>query len=116
MSYDLKPVKAPKLKGLGLRLFTFLIESPFFRPLILPGLFKTTGVASFRKRVSAAAPTNYPLVKTSKPTVQSSSALEVTETAVSGANQGAQSNFRFSSINDYAKAYRAGSVSPIGNW
>jgi hypothetical protein len=40
MAYDLKPVKVPKLRGLGLRLFTAMVESAWFRPLMMPSLLK----------------------------------------------------------------------------
>ena len=69
MAYDLKPVKVPKLRGLGLRLFTAMVESPIFRPMVLPSLLRNAGVIAFRKRSPQAAPTTYPLVKARETTV-----------------------------------------------
>ena len=62
MAYDLKPVRATKLRGLGLRLITTMMESGFFRPILLPSLLKATGVTAFRKWTPQAAPTTYPFV------------------------------------------------------
>jgi Asp-tRNA(Asn)/Glu-tRNA(Gln) amidotransferase A subunit family amidase len=112
MPYDLKHVRAPKLRGFGLRIVTALMENAFFRPFLLPGLLKNTGVAAFRKSVSQAAPTNFPLVKPPEPQGQSSTQLEVAEAVAAAENGSESSQFRFSSITDYARAYRDRSVSP----
>jgi Asp-tRNA(Asn)/Glu-tRNA(Gln) amidotransferase A subunit family amidase len=116
MSYDLKPVRAPKLGGPGLRIFAALIESALFRPFLLPGLFKKTGVAAFRKQSSKAAPTSYPLVKPAEPLTQCPR-LELVEIVAGAEPKIEPQGFRFPSITDFARAYRDGSVSPeeIGN-
>lgn len=112
MTYNLKPVKAPKLRGLGLRLFTVLIESKWVRPLLMPGLIKSTGVAAFRRIVSQSAPTNLPLVKPSEPLIRTSSQYDVAEAVAAVRDEEGSSGFQFSSITDYARSYRDQSVSP----
>lgn len=115
MAYDLKPVKAPKLKGLGLRLFTALLESRFFRPLLLPTLFKNTGLTGFRKIIADVEPTNTPLVRTGDAKVREAPAQEgaaAAEAAAAVKNESRVSGFQFSSITDYATAYREQSLSP----
>lgn len=67
MSYDLKPVETPKLKGLALRVVTTLMESALFRPLLLPGLLKKAGVTAFRKKVVEAPPVTHPMVAPAEP-------------------------------------------------
>lgn len=110
MSYDLKPVKAPRLRGLGLRVVAQLMESALFRPLLLPGLFKNTGVAAFRKKTSEAAPTNYPLDRPSERNSEYRRMEAVGCFAENDSNPGP--GFQFSSIKDFASAYREGLASP----
>ena len=114
MAYDLKSVKVPKLRGLGLRLFTAMVESAWFRPLVMPSLLKNAGVIAFRQRTPQAAPTTYPLVeareaRVSAPQHEGADAAEAVALKNSGA---APAQFRFSSITDYARAYRDQGVSP----
>ncbi len=60
MTYQLKRVRAPKLKGLALRAFTGLMESRLGGPLLLPGLLKNSGMTEFRELQPTAVPTMYP--------------------------------------------------------
>jgi Asp-tRNA(Asn)/Glu-tRNA(Gln) amidotransferase A subunit family amidase len=112
MAYDLKPTKAPKLRGLGLRMVTALMENAVFRPLLLPGLLKNAGVLAFRKHLSQAAPTNYPLVKPQEAQVRATTQHEAAEAVAATKHESTSSQFRFSSITDYARAYRNQGVSP----
>lgn len=111
MSYDLRPVKAPRLRGLSLRIVAALMESSLFRSFLLPGLFKNTGVTAFRNASSEADPTNHPLVISSDPVVPNRR-IELVETVAVAEPKSASPGFRFSSITDFARAYREGSVSP----
>ena len=52
MAYDLKSVKAPRLAGLGLRIFANLIEWGFPGKLIIPQLLRDAGVTAFRRKAS----------------------------------------------------------------
>jgi Asp-tRNA(Asn)/Glu-tRNA(Gln) amidotransferase A subunit family amidase len=115
MAYDLKPVRAPKLRGLGLRFFTALLESRLFRPLLLPSLLRNTGVARFRKHLSQAAPTNFPLVgydeSPARETPQHEGA-DAGEAVAATMFESRAPQFRFASITDYARAYRDQCISP----
>jgi Asp-tRNA(Asn)/Glu-tRNA(Gln) amidotransferase A subunit family amidase len=114
MAYDLKPVRATKLRGLGLRLITTMMESGFFRPILLPSLLRNTGVTAFRKWTPQAAPTTYPFVAPREALVPApeQEGADAVETVVRDAATTAPSGFRFASITDYARAYRDQSASP----
>lgn len=115
MAYDLKPVRAPRLRGLGLRLSTALVESALLRPLLLPSLLKNAGVVAFRKHRSQVAPTNHPLVKPPEQEVQTIPehvGAKAAEAVAATEPESRASQFHFASITDYAGAYRDQSISP----
>ena len=119
MAYNLKPVSSPKLRGLGLRLSTVLMEIALFRRFLLPGILKNVGVTTFRKFRSQATPTFFPLVQALEPqarnTTTQQEAVETAETVATTEYdaESTQSNFpSFSSITDYARVYRDQSVPP----
>ena len=56
MTYDIKPVRAPRLSGYPLRLFVKLLENPLISPLLVPKLFRDMGIAAFRKKVLSELP------------------------------------------------------------
>ncbi|MCX6880739.1 MAG: amidase [Verrucomicrobia bacterium] len=114
MAYDLKHVRVPRLRGVGLRLITAMMESKFFRPLLLPSLLRDTGVKEFRQGTPQAAPTTYPLVASREPLVPApeQEGAAVVEAVVRDAAKTAPSGFCFASITDYARAYRDQSASP----
>ncbi|MFK7911089.1 MAG: amidase [Akkermansiaceae bacterium] len=112
MAYDLKPVKAPKLKGLILRLVTVLMESPLTRPLLMPSVLKSVGVNRFRKRQTQAEPTHFPVIKSQDVQVSKTSPQEIAEQVAAEKNEIDSTQFRFSSITDYARAYHEKSISP----
>lgn len=111
MSYDLKPVKTPKLKGLGLRVVTRLMESALVRSFLLPDLFRKTGIAAFRKLTLNAAPVSHPLVMPAEPG-EEDRRLEQMEAVVDEDPHLEPPGFHFSTIADFAKSYRDGTVSP----
>ena len=115
MAYELKPVRAPKLRGLGLRIFTALVECACFRPLVLPSVFKNIGVVAFREHISEAAPTGFPLVQPREHAFRSAPQCTGAETAEAVAvaeTASSTKRFRHASITDYARAYRSQDASP----
>lgn len=48
MQYDLRVLKAPRLGGLGLRLFTWLAETWIFRLILAPKLMRDSGLPQAR--------------------------------------------------------------------
>lgn len=116
MSYQRIPVKAPKLKGTALRLFTILVENRFSRAVLLPSLLRSTGITAFRKHRPEGVAGNLPLVRGghAKDDAQVRG-VEVVDELLAGGDGGdraAPSSFRFFTIADYARAYRSGELSP----
>jgi len=61
-SYDLASVKAPRLSGLALRIFAWLLErGGLVARLVLPKLYKDVGLTRFRKLEPRSAPTLLPV-------------------------------------------------------
>ena len=106
--YDLKSVKLPYLSGFLLRLMVFLIEGPL-KKMLIPSLFKNAGITWLRKQEFADTPTSFPIHFVDKPVKEEYSLpKEQWPTAPSNSGQG----FHFTTIFDYAKAYRGEKISP----
>lgn len=116
MSYQRNPVKAPKLKGFLLQVFTALIESRISRAILLPGLLRNTGLTAFRKHQPKGVAANLPLVCGQ----QSTSAHDYQGIALANelaankprSDRESSSSFRFVTVIDYARAYREKRRSP----
>jgi len=108
VEYDLKSVKLPYLSGLLLRFFTWLIESPF-RGLLIPNLFRNAGITWLRKQEFEEPPTLLPIHYTGSLTNEEvripKKDWPISQTIKS-------SDFQFSSIFDYANAYRERKITP----
>ena len=109
MAYDLKSVKAPRLAGLGLRIFANLIEWGFPGKLIIPQLLRDAGVTAFRRKASNEVPTLKPLVEVS---VRTSGAASKAELKRIGALKAKPVGFRFPTASDYVSAYKKGRTNP----
>jgi Asp-tRNA(Asn)/Glu-tRNA(Gln) amidotransferase A subunit family amidase len=96
--YDLKPVRAPRLRGSALRLATTLLEHRVIRALAAPLLARVTGLADLRAAEINEPPSFLPLHAGERATA----AAETTVAASRGPG------FRFRGIRDYEAAYRAG--------
>jgi Asp-tRNA(Asn)/Glu-tRNA(Gln) amidotransferase A subunit family amidase len=107
--YDLKSVKMPYLSGFALRLFTELLESPV-RGLLLPKLLRDGGIAWLREQHFEEAPTFQPLHYTREP---AQIGVRVPEVEFPGPPAASQSGFHFSTVHDYAQAYREGATTPL---
>lgn len=105
--YDLKSVKLPYLAGGALKLFASLLEGPL-QGLLIPNLFESAGITRLRKRQFDAPPTNFPIHYTG--TLQTKSASIPKAQWPNTPSQG--KGFQFSSIFDFAKAYRDGKTTP----
>lgn len=107
-SYNLKPVKLPRLAGAPLKLFVSLLEFPLTRPLLLPSLLESGGIAAFRQRDFPEAPTFTPSWQDSS--LEQSAPLDDVSLPLPGSAAG---GFRFASIADYHAAYRRGETNPL---
>ncbi|OGN73650.1 MAG: hypothetical protein A2X25_14915 [Chloroflexi bacterium GWB2_49_20] len=106
--YDLKSVKLPYLAGAVLRLFVKLVEGPL-RGLLIPSLFKSSGITWLREQKFDEAPTTQPLNYTGTLAHKSQA---VPEQEWPSKPTPAAPGFHFASVQDYALAYREGSLTP----
>ncbi len=108
--YDLKSIELPSLAGGRLRLLARLLESPLTRNLLLPRLLKDAGLDTLRALTLDEPPTFKPLTLvdnpapvTETPTLDLSPVLDL---------KPQPPGFTFTTVSDYAAAYRAGSITP----
>ena len=80
MSYDLLPIKAPRLAGRSLHAFVLLLENGLTRSLLAPKLLRDAGIARFRETVVDEVPSV-------KPALPGQGALPA-EPAVEGGGRG----------------------------
>ena len=106
--YDLKSVKLPYLAGGMLRLFVKLVEGPL-RGLLIPSLFKSSGISWLREQRFDEPPTPQPVNYTGTLAFE---AQAVPEQEWPGPASLPGLGFRFSTVQDYAKAYREGKITP----
>lgn len=107
-TYDLKSLKLPYLSGLPLRLFTRIMEGPL-KKLLLPNLFKTSGISGFRQLEIEETPTFMPFSVPEKRDPQ-----YIAEMPAQWPERPAgESGFRFHSVNEYARLYRDGAITPL---
>ena len=106
--YDLKSIKLPYLSGFLLKIFVKLVEGPL-GGLIFPNLFESSGINQLRRQVLEESPTFLPLEFTGKLAGSSSS---VPEKEWPDKPILHSSGFHFSSVMDYADAYRHGILDP----
>lgn len=106
--YDLHSVKLPYLSGFPLRLMVSLMEGPL-RGLLLPSLLKNAGITSFRAMEAGGTPTFLPLAYSGR---LASAEGQAAPGEWPGPPALAQAGFRFATVHDYARAYRAGETTP----
>ncbi|MCX7024725.1 MAG: amidase [Spirochaetes bacterium] len=106
--YDLKSTRLPYLAGGALRLVASLVEGPL-AGLVIPGLLKSAGISWLRDQAVDEAPTPQPIHFTGALAGKGSSVPE-NQWPQSAAIQG--KGFHFTSVFDFAKAYRDGETTP----
>ncbi len=102
--YDLKSVKLPKLTGTGLKLFANMLENSATRALLLGNLLQSGGITELRKMRIDEPPTMKPLKFADKTT---SSPFNL-----NGFTFPDSPKTGFTTIRDYAAAYRDGTITP----
>jgi Asp-tRNA(Asn)/Glu-tRNA(Gln) amidotransferase A subunit family amidase len=106
--YDLKSAKLPYLSGGLLRLFVSLVEGPL-GALLVPSLFENLGINWLRKQVIDEAPTTMPIHYTGA-LASKDSAVSEKELPQSPVIE--SRGFHFTTVLDYATAYREGKTTP----
>jgi len=105
--YDLKSVKLPYLAGWVLSFFVSLVEGPL-RILLTSSLFESAGVNWLRKQYFSENPTYHPIHFTGEMQKKASAVAENEWPCKASGTKG----FQFTSILDFAEAYRNGSSTP----
>ncbi|MBK6791372.1 MAG: amidase [Anaerolineales bacterium] len=105
--YDLKSVKLPYLAGGVLKLFASLVEGAL-KGALIPTLFESAGVTWLRKQHFDEAPTYAPIHYTGQ--LQKEAATVPEAEFPTSPSQG--KGFVFTSIHEYANAYRARTLTP----
>ena len=110
MTYDLQNIKAPRLAGTSLHLFTLALESKLTRWMLLPKLLRDGGISAFQARDLTEIPTVAP----SLPAVGTTEVGEpdVDLAALIDASPPARPGFAFETVSDFARAYREGRTDP----
>ena len=105
--YDLESVKLPRLFGWPLRLMVALLEGPL-SSLFIPNLLKSAGVTRLRELLVDEIPTFYPIYKADAAAEQNVRTPKDDWPIADAVTPG----FHFSTVHDYARAYRDGDSTP----
>jgi len=103
-SYNMRSLKLPVLTGIGLKLFTALVENKFTRLFLIGSLLENGGIPKLRKIKLEEAPTYYPLVEPAGKDKLISVTFEPGKKP---------KDFPYRSAADYVKAYKDGTLSPL---
>jgi Asp-tRNA(Asn)/Glu-tRNA(Gln) amidotransferase A subunit family amidase len=107
--YDLKSIHLPRLAGGKLRLFTWLLENPLSRVLLLRRLLRDSGITRLRQLSVPETPLFQPYTPYSPPPSSSRLGSLSVKPAVAIPYQNRSG---FVSVLDYARAYRATVITP----
>ena len=118
MAYDVKPVNAPRLAGLALRLFTRLTERPLIGRPIRAHLKAQIELPRLRRLdVEGEAPTELQLRRRLEDEagtpLESDNPLRVSNEAASFRGGPPSEGFQFTTVADYALAFRQGDATPL---
>lgn len=107
--YDLKSVKLPRLGGAALKLVVTLAEHSLTRPLIVPQLLESSGVAAMRD-LKIAEPLTFLPVGPADHVVKTYTPPDLN--AVPSLPPVPHDRFRFWSVRDFCSAYGSGQRTP----
>jgi Asp-tRNA(Asn)/Glu-tRNA(Gln) amidotransferase A subunit family amidase len=118
MPYDVQPVSAPRMTGLTLRLFTRLTERPLIGRAIRTHLKSQIGISRLRTvPIHAEVPADLKLRRRLEDVagtpLESDHPVRVSNEAASFRGGPHAEGFQFTSIADYALAYREGEATPF---
>jgi len=118
MAYDVQPVKAPRLAGLALRLFTRLTERPLIGRPIRAHLKAQVGLPRLRSvAVHGEVPSDLQLRRrledVAATPLEADHPVRVSNEAASFRGGPHAEGFQFTTIADYALAFREGQATPL---
>jgi Asp-tRNA(Asn)/Glu-tRNA(Gln) amidotransferase A subunit family amidase len=106
--YDLVSVKLPTLKGIMLRIFTWIMESRLSF-LVESSLLDKSGISAFRRLHIDEPPTPYPVHEVSGHAT-TSDIIPPDKIPLPGKDR--RKGFRFNTVNDYYRLYSEGKTTP----
>jgi Asp-tRNA(Asn)/Glu-tRNA(Gln) amidotransferase A subunit family amidase len=137
VTYDLKPIRAPRLAGNALHAFTWLLENGAARSLLAPKLLEDAGIGAFRRRHLEEAPMPLPEIQperwaaagvpagggsegagrsrgsvTGSITASAPSPLHALAAVSPAASAPPDGSFHFETIAEFGTAYRDGGAEP----
>ena len=107
-AYDLESLKLPKLYGGMLKTFAGAAGSPLTQPLLLGSLLENGGIPRIRRMRFSEEPTYFPLVI---PQEHAAGHMPLPDDLPSG-ERTPREQMPFTTVRDYAEAYRSGSLTP----
>jgi Asp-tRNA(Asn)/Glu-tRNA(Gln) amidotransferase A subunit family amidase len=110
-TYDLKSVKLPRMSGIILQVFTNLLEIPLTRWMLISNLLKQGGFHAVRELHVDDPPSFIPPVPRSGYPLAVGRNDKVLDDLIAITTV-PQKGFHFSTIFDYASAYRSGIITP----
>ena len=118
MPYDVEPVSAPRMTGLALRLFTRLTERPLIGRPIRQHLKSQIGISrlktvSLHEEIPADLKLRRRLEDEAGTPLESENPLRVSNEAASFRGGPKAEGFQFTTIADYALAFREGDATPL---
>jgi len=114
MTYNLQSVDLPVLTGRPLSIFAAALTNPLTRPLIMPGLLRDAGVFDLRAHHIDDAPIGSPIYPAARPAQASEDdgRPDYHKLAHNAGQRMIPDGINFTTIRDYAEAYRAQTITP----
>ncbi len=110
MAYNLSKLKAPRMTGTALKIFTSMLEGPFPGKLIIKKLMKDSGIPFLTGKIIEEEPTFFPLHgQINNKVVKTVSTEKFLKSKRTGSKTGV---FRYPGIDDYAVLYRTKETTP----
>ncbi len=112
VKYDLKSIQLPRLAGSALRLFVGLLESPATRWMLIGRLLRDGGITRLRELAVDEPPTFQPYAPFAPHTPSSGPSSPPDLAKWLQTPRRSPKGFLFTTVPDYAEAYRAGTTTP----
>ncbi|MEA1910662.1 MAG: amidase [Spirochaetota bacterium] len=110
MAYNLSKLKAPRMTGRALKIFTSIMESNFPGKIIIKKIMTDSGIPSLSNKIITEEPTYFPLHGHRRDT---RSGVSTDDYLKSKYETGKTDSFRYLGIDDYASLYKNKKITPL---